>query len=1421
MRVLITLCLIFTLFSSSLFATDPIIWPMQPQDDTHTLWHSYGDFCTEIWEVGPDYDINFHAGVDLTDPTPFLIDDPAEDVYCVREGYVTFVGWEAGVIPDPPMAHDNYTVVISDFYQQSTGYGWCYTHIEDHTYTGGGENDNPWSTNELFPGNDFAEGTRIGDIDNDAFSQSGTVPGPWTADHLHFMRSAYEYDPAHPGYCNPLYYLIPEPAQNPPDFTWTFHCDPTLPYAFFVLPQYDAAGEPGWISQWADSLECIAEIDEFQDNIHGAVDLIAWFYVEGVGQNGSYPKRKCMPQRLEWWLERWDPVSSSWYEVQDITGSTYRRFPFDFGDIELGHASDWQKYRQLYFRWWLNVTNTAYYCCLTNCSDAEDWNGIQNITENYWQTDVQKDLSEPTNHPALQLTPDGPSYRVAIQPYVFDGAANPPLALSPAYAELELHNSSPIVGEGEILDESKAVVWDAGWEAVETTRGLEAELVINANESVQLDQTLTATVVFSEPMNTSTIDITAGKPPYFNDLTVTTTGWSCTNNPEPYYDTWHGTIEVPAEGISGAIKLCIDGEDTDGNCLKDPAGAFTDEMDDYSDTYHGFGIAFSSEEGWPVFLEHWVNGSPALGDFDGDGDLDIAVQSNKGIVELIDEDGNILRTLPSGDWSGFHYHLFSSPAVADLDLDGDMDVLAVHPYGCNAWDAEAGYSLLGWPVNMGYAFEATGIYPSHSAPAVCDLIGDAHPEVVICRHLDLTQPYAICTVWMFDYLGNKIWQRELETGGVSVASTAAVGDISSIHSGNEILVCTSDGFVSNFPPPDGGKDWNSAVYLLDPSDGSNIWKTSFNCWFYASPVIGDIDDDGINEVIVGSHLGTQWKRVFVLDGDYGTLEHTFYVSGTVVNSAAICDLNGDGILDIVAVDNTGHVYCWSGEDFSDGNQYDPLPGFPVEVTGIPTSPSIADIDGDFKLEIVIGTGDGYLYAINHDGSICSGYPVTVPELSEITGQPVIANLDNDDSLELMFADGSDSYAYCYDLGVKSFPAEMPWRQFQHDSWHTGCFEVDNTIPEPPTNLGGEITYTTSGCEVDLWWDLSVNDPYSSSPQEPTDVICYGIMRAFPPHVPFSIIDRVHAGVGSYVDRFNILGPVVTYAIIALDGTNESEYSNYIKFPTYPSAVISHGCSVIEEFSDERASIRIPEITEHRITEELSHAERRLVSERTSATVPTATLDAVLSGGNPGCLTDGNTEVCYVPSPGADAVVIDLGEECTVTSVIPERVSGIFLDVSSLTDEYVRTLETTPVVEPYLLIEVAGSDREFYPFLEESWNSTETVRYVRIRGASGHSEITVYGSRGTDNGVSTVEITRSVENEGWMFAIPVMEYSEEASVNIYDISGRMIWSGHAESGSVLYWDGYTGDRTPVPNGVYLLHCSIGSEVSTGSFVVRRD
>lgn len=45
------------------------------------------------------------------------------------------------------------------------------------------------------------------------------------------------------------------------------------------------------------------------------------------------------------------------------------------------------------------------------------------------------------------------------------------------------------------------------------------------------------------------------------------------------------------------------------------------------------------------------------------------------------------------------------------------------------------------------------------------------------------------------------------------------------------------------------------------------------------------------------------------------------------------------------------------------------------------SPSVADLDGDGKLEVVVGTSVGFLYALNgHDGSNREGFPLQMGEL---------------------------------------------------------------------------------------------------------------------------------------------------------------------------------------------------------------------------------------------------------------------------------------------------------------------------------------------------------------------------------------------------------------------------------------------------------
>ncbi|MCD4701447.1 MAG: M23 family metallopeptidase, partial [Candidatus Aegiribacteria sp.] len=764
-------------------------WPLFPLNQTHKIDGDYGHANIAWEDASPsNKNGNFHAGIDLH-LTEYTEPGDPEIVYAVESGWVTYVEYLSDIEPS-----GQWVMVICE--TLTADEGWAYLHVDDPIFSQG---------QPVSAGNPIAV----------VFQPPAPIPG--FTPHLHFQRSYPEWTEASgapEGLGNPLEWLLPPLGA----LYWHFipqPAPPEHPWCYFIADLT--------IAEWDDwgSIEDFHEDTLAADELQGSVDIIQGFSLITSGDVGTQELGACpvAPYRIEW-----DCVKLG--NTTDADEIVFNRRVVSF-EGNIGAMNDYEKYQQFYFKFHkLDVlfpdppVSYGDAVCITNCGDAVDWDGINNIEESCWNTALEAEGTGESYHPRNMVTPDG-LYRIDVTAYAWDVTEMQVVSI-----ECMLCNTKEIAQQVRLSDAvTDEDIWHAEWVASYDADGFTPEKNIYTNITAQPGTTMDIEITFSGPMSTTVLPWIRFTKPKADDLIAEAGSpeWTSTNQPDGYYDTWHGTVDLPTEGYSGWLTMKIKAHDISDIGLLDPSIADpkppSDSVDEeYTDDHHGFGIAFSSEEGWPVLLEYQVNGSPALGDLDGDGDLDIAVQSNKGVVELIDEEGNILQTLASGDWSGFHYQLYSSPAVADLDLDGDMDVLAVHPSGCNAWDAATGSSLSGWPVEMGWISGIIGIYPSRSAPAICDLIGDAHPEVVICRHLDLTQPYSICTVWMFDYLGNIIWQRPLETGGVSVASTAAVGDIASniVHRGSEVLVCTSDGFISNFPPPDGGRDWNSAVYLLDP-----------------------------------------------------------------------------------------------------------------------------------------------------------------------------------------------------------------------------------------------------------------------------------------------------------------------------------------------------------------------------------------------------------------------------------------------------------------------------------------------------------------------------------------------------------------------------------------------------------------------------
>ncbi len=119
------------------------------------------------------------------------------------------------------------------------------------------------------------------------------------------------------------------------------------------------------------------------------------------------------------------------------------------------------------------------------------------------------------------------------------------------------------------------------------------------------------------------------------------------------------------------------------------------------------------QENWPV-ATNWSIGisSPAVGDIDGDGDIEIMIGSSDKNMYAFHHNGTNVVGWPVF----FNKEVYSSPALGDIDGDGDTEIV-VGAHNNNIYALHHnGTNVTGWPV-------AIGSYGA-SSPALGDIDGD-------------------------------------------------------------------------------------------------------------------------------------------------------------------------------------------------------------------------------------------------------------------------------------------------------------------------------------------------------------------------------------------------------------------------------------------------------------------------------------------------------------------------------------------------------------------------------------------------------------------------------------------------------------------------------------------------------------------------
>ena len=220
------------------------------------------------------------------------------------------------------------------------------------------------------------------------------------------------------------------------------------------------------------------------------------------------------------------------------------------------------------------------------------------------------------------------------------------------------------------------------------------------------------------------------------------------------------------------------------------------------------------------------------------------------------------------------------------------------------------------------------------------------------------------------------------------------------------------------------------VYCLD-FEGNLLpgWPRTAESEFRAAPVAGDLNGDGFYEVIAVDIRGvvyawhsdgTEYRDG---DNDPGTLGVFYRTPATIFHyqTPTLCDVDGDFKDEIILGTRVDSIYVLSSD--STGC----VAGWPFEMDGESAGSIIAgDVDGDGQIELLAQSKGSYgrVYLLNHDGTVVGGWPRTVA-LKDIffTSSPAFADFNNDGYLEAVVYgwNSFESRLYVFDHEGNDYP----------------------------------------------------------------------------------------------------------------------------------------------------------------------------------------------------------------------------------------------------------------------------------------------------------------------------------------------------------------------------------------------------------------
>ena len=333
----------------------------------------------------------------------------------------------------------------------------------------------------------------------------------------------------------------------------------------------------------------------------------------------------------------------------------------------------------------------------------------------------------------------------------------------------------------------------------------------------------------------------------------------------------------------------------------------------------------------------------AAGDFDGDGNLDLAVvisnpnlQFNPGFV-------TILMGSASGAFTGQANYAVgiapSSIAVGDFNGDGKLDLAVGSPVSGLSLNTQSEISILLNTGSGGFsAGSSFGIGPLESVPTsivAADFNNDGRLDLAVA--LSNTIALVIC--------------EGSGDGTFAIESTPVVGN-------NPVWLAAADfngdGKIDLIV--DNNAD-NTVSVLLGNGDETFGSATTYPTGIHSTNLaLADLNGDGKLDVVIVNN-GDGNVQALLGRGD-GTFFAGFFRLGANPGGIATGDFNSDGIPDLAVTNGDGSATIFLGDGRGGFTALTPFPACQSDTGAMPGQIAAADVNGDNKIDLAIACNIG-------------------------------------------------------------------------------------------------------------------------------------------------------------------------------------------------------------------------------------------------------------------------------------------------------------------------------------------------------------------------------------------------------------------------------------------------------------------------------